>query len=59
MASSSGDCSQAKLKWESITVEQLNLWQVSYHELIFCKPAADLYVDDKASLPMSFFQDNC
>lgn len=34
--------------WRSITEQQLDLWQVSYHELIMGKPEADIFIDDKA-----------
>ena len=39
--------------WEQITKEQMNRWGVKYHELIFGKPNADYYVDDKM-LDMNF-----
>ncbi|MBM08023.1 MAG: capsular biosynthesis protein [Magnetovibrio sp.] len=31
-----------------LTLEQLDKWEFVYDEVIFGKPAADLYVDDKA-----------
>lgn len=36
------------IDWEEITKGQLELWGVKYHELIFGKPSADFYIDDKA-----------
>lgn len=33
--------------WTEITVSQLNLWNVKYHELKFNKPSYDLFIDDK------------
>ena len=35
-------------RYYSLTLEQLEQWEVSYDELIFGKPSADVYVDDKA-----------
>ena len=36
------------IDWGPITESQLKKWKVPYDELIFGKPDADLYVDDKA-----------
>ena len=33
--------------WNEVTSKQLKKWNVSYSELKFGKPAADIYVDDK------------
>ena len=33
--------------WKDVTETQMNKWGVKYHRLIFGKPAADFYVDDK------------
>ncbi len=33
-----------------LTFDQLNNWQVPYDEIYFGKPAAELYIDDKACL---------
>lgn len=33
--------------WRARTEEQLKEWGIPYGELLFGKPAADLYVDDK------------
>jgi D-sedoheptulose 7-phosphate isomerase len=34
--------------WREQTESQLSLWGVRYHELIFGKPEADLYIDDRS-----------
>jgi len=36
--------------WTELTLNQLNKWGFKYHELfkMFCKPTADLFIDDKA-----------
>lgn len=34
--------------WQGVTRRQMADWGVSYHELLFGKPAADYYVDDRA-----------
>jgi CMP-N,N'-diacetyllegionaminic acid synthase len=39
------------LDWQAETEAQLRSWGVKYHRLMFGKPAADFYVDDKAMLP--------
>jgi len=39
------------LDWEAVTERQLQSWGVQYSRLMFGKPAADYYVDDKAMLP--------
>lgn len=36
------------IDWSETTLIQLQLWGVKYHDLIFGKPSADVYVDDKA-----------
>ena len=41
--------------WSELTQNQLKEWGVLHHELILGKPAADIYVDDKASSDISFF----
>lgn len=35
------------INWRQETEKQLNTWGVLYHELIFGKPEADVYLDDK------------
>ena len=37
-----------KIDWTSVTIGQLKKWGVSYHNLLFGKPSADRYIDDKA-----------
>jgi CMP-N,N'-diacetyllegionaminic acid synthase len=39
------------MDWQALTERQLRSWGVQYHRLMFGKPAADYYVDDKAVLP--------
>ena len=34
--------------WRELTQKQLGKWGVKYHKLLFGKPGADRYVDDKA-----------
>ncbi len=36
------------IDWEPVTKRQLEEWGVSYDELCFGKPSADVYVDDRA-----------
>lgn len=33
--------------WREVTRRQMDAWGVRYHELLFGKPAADVYVDDR------------
>ena len=35
------------IDWRALTEKQLQTWGVRYHELLFGKPHADVYVDDK------------
>ena len=37
--------------WELITKKQFKKWNIAYDEIKFGKPAADLYIDDKAAVP--------
>lgn len=37
--------------WRDLTERQMREWGVRYHRLMFGKPAADYYVDDRALLP--------
>jgi len=39
--------STTNIDWRELTRQQLQAWQVSYDELRFDKPAADVYVDDR------------
>jgi hypothetical protein len=36
------------IDWAKTTKEQLKRWGVKYHQLIFGKPEADFYIDDRA-----------
>ncbi len=46
-----------KIDWRELTLNQLEEWNVKYHELILGKPHADVYVDDKAINDLDFFND--
>lgn len=46
--------SKSGLDWRESTVQQLESWGVSFHELILGKPHADFYIDDKAIHPDYF-----
>lgn len=35
------------IDWKNVTVQQMRKWNVHYHELLFGKPDADIYIDDK------------
>ena len=40
----------------NLTTNQLKKWGVNYHEIIFGKPAADYYIDDKAKDIFNWFK---
>ena len=40
--------SETGIDWKNVTETQLKAWGLKYHQLILGKPAADIYVDDKA-----------
>ena len=40
--------------YKDLTSAQLEKWKVKHHQLIFNKPAADFYIDDKALNPGEF-----
>lgn len=40
--------------WRRLTQNQLSQWGVCFHELIFGKPHADLFIDDKAQNSESY-----
>jgi CMP-N-acetylneuraminic acid synthetase len=42
------------IDWHEVTERQMRDWGVRYHRLVFGKPAADYYVDDRALLPDEF-----
>lgn len=35
------------IDWKDVTARQMREWGVHYHELLFGKPDADIYIDDK------------
>lgn len=35
------------IDWRDITESQFKKWGVKYHQLLFGKPSADFYIDDK------------
>tara|TARA_B100000965_G_scaffold126678_1_gene105413 strand:+ start:267 stop:563 length:297 start_codon:yes stop_codon:yes gene_type:complete len=43
------------IDWKNTTTKQLNKWGVKYDELIFGKPEADFFVDDKATDLFNWF----
>ncbi len=43
-----GRGSATGIDWKEFTIDQLKKWGVKYHELIFGKPVADVFIDDKA-----------
>ena len=55
MGSSNNDCEYAKSKWEELTITQLSNWGVKYHSLFMCKPAGDIYIDDKGINDLDYF----
>ena len=38
---------ESGIDWKVLTWDQMRVWGVKYHELLFGKPAADYYIDDK------------
>jgi len=40
--------SETGINWRELTEKQLKDWGVKYHRLLFGKPSADRYIDDKA-----------
>ena len=45
--------SETGLDWRPVTEAQLEAWGVPYERLVTGKPAADVYVDDRAAAPWS------
>ena len=43
------------IDWKEITTAQLHKWGVNYDELLFGKPEADFFVDDKAKDLFNWF----
>jgi len=56
MGRSHGSVSKAIALVGAITFSQLAEWGFEYDELLFGKPAADCYIDDKAILLVSYAQ---
>lgn len=52
------DEGKASAEFRSLTEAQLEEWGVLYDELIFGKPSGDVYIDDKATPPESFFDNH-
>lgn len=48
MSSRQGNVGKIVKDLGKLTLEQLDSWGVKYDEIVFGKPAADLYIDDKA-----------
>ena len=44
------------IDWHDVTETQLDRWNVKYHKLLFDKPSADFYVDDKGINAIDFFK---
>ena len=49
--------STTNFDWTDLTRQQLKEWGVNYHKLIFGKPEADVFVDDKAISDKLFFEE--
>jgi hypothetical protein len=45
------------IDWADVTQRQLQAWGVRYHQLMFGKPAFDVFIDDK-SVNSNMFFDN-
>ena len=43
------------IDWREVTESQFKRWGVKYHDLIFGKPAYDLFIDDKNINSETFF----
>lgn len=46
------------LDWREVTEKQFSEWGVKYHNLVFGKPAYDLFIDDKNINSDRFFDEN-
>ena len=44
--------------WETLTKQQLEIWDVKYHKIYFKKPSANFYIDDKAVTIEDFLRRN-
>tara|TARA_B100001996_G_C18426970_1_gene502998 strand:- start:314 stop:616 length:303 start_codon:yes stop_codon:yes gene_type:complete len=47
--------STTNIDWTKQTENQLSEWNVKYHKLLFGKPYADIYIDDKGHNSDSWF----
>jgi len=56
MGRTEGNSSKAYELFYELTKAQLTEWGAKHHELVLGKPAADVYVDDKAVNATSFFE---
>ena len=45
------------IDWREFTKKQLKKWSVKYHKLIFGKPEAAIYIDDKGEKSDVFFKE--
>jgi hypothetical protein len=43
------------IDWSDKTKEQMNTWGVKYHKLLFGKPFADVFIDDRAVKDIEWF----
>ena len=48
MWSCDGNMGRINKEIAPLTIEWLDRWNIPYHEIYFCKPGADFYIDDKA-----------
>ena len=39
---------ETEIDWREVTEKQFKKWGLKYHQLIFGKPAGDIYVDDRS-----------
>ena len=49
--------STTNIDWTTLTKQQLKDWGVMYNKLIFGKPDADVFIDDKAMSDKLFFEE--
>jgi hypothetical protein len=49
--------STTNIDWKELTEQLLHTWGIKYHKLLFGKPEADIFVDDKAISDILFFKD--
>ena len=57
MGRSQNSVAFAHTAFYEMTKNQLESWGVKFHELFLGKPAADIYVDDKAMRDLDFFEE--